>query len=294
VNAERAPASGVGSRFRLVALAAILLVIGAAVLMRTYEIDLFSWLPSPAAPPVPSPVRQVVVPSTGSIAAALRDAEPGTEIVVEPGEYREQLTLRPGVHVVSRIPRAAHIRLPAAVPDTEVVPAVVAWELAAAQLVGFTISGDSATPLPVGILIENAAVSIVDVAIVGATRAAIDVSGGSGSSLIGSEIRDNPGAGLVVRGGAAARVTHSAFMRNGTSEHTRTPLIVEDGTNATFLRNVFVTSSPNTFATLSGAALEALRRDNWFIAATEPTGARPRTTRANGRAAGAAAPAPRR
>src|SRR4029450_2934417 len=51
-----------------------------------------------------SPVRVV---SGGSIAAAVMDAAPGTEILVEPGEYREQIRLKTGVRISSRVPRAA-------------------------------------------------------------------------------------------------------------------------------------------------------------------------------------------
>ena len=53
---------------------------------------------------------QVVRPDE-SIAAALMRAQPGAEVVVEPGEYREQVTLSNNVRLVSRVPRGATIRL---------------------------------------------------------------------------------------------------------------------------------------------------------------------------------------
>jgi hypothetical protein len=55
---------------------------------------------------------QIVSPGE-SIAAALERAQPGGEIFVEPGEYRERVTLTRNVHLISRTPRGATIRLPA-------------------------------------------------------------------------------------------------------------------------------------------------------------------------------------
>ena len=138
--------------------------------------------------------------------------------MVEPGEYREQLRLRDGVHVVSRVPRAATLRLPAGADAA--TAAVVADGLTAGGLAGFRIVGDAATPLGVGLLARDAAVSVVDVEITGATQAALDL-GGAGASLVGGDIHDNPGLGLVVRSGASPRIAHSAFTRNGTPEGIR-------------------------------------------------------------------------
>ena len=77
--------------------------------------------------------------------------------------------------------------------------------VAAVELVGFRIVGDAATPLGVGLFVRDAGISIVDVEIIGATRVAIDFSGGSAAGLVGSDIHDNPGAGAGdPRGSVAA------------------------------------------------------------------------------------------
>src|SRR5204863_8240690 len=72
----------------------------------------------------PSVVR--VTPNQ-SIAAAVLDAVAGTEILVEPGEYREQIKLKTGVRITSRVPRAALLRLPGGASETDA--AVVAYEV---------------------------------------------------------------------------------------------------------------------------------------------------------------------
>jgi hypothetical protein len=111
-------------------------------------------------------------PARESIAAALERAT-GGEVFVEPGEYRERITLTRNVHLVSRIPRGATIRLPATASDTKPDPAVVASGSASGSLVGFRIVGDAQTPLGVGILIEGSGVSIVNVEVSGAGTAAV-------------------------------------------------------------------------------------------------------------------------
>ena len=130
------------------------------------------------------PAGQRTVAAGESISDALRGAPAGTEIVVEPGEYREQITLVSGVRLVSQVPRGATIRLPAGIRDAADVPAVLARNVSGAELVGFRVSGDSATPLPIGILVQNSTVSLVNIEITGATRAAVEFAGGGASALM--------------------------------------------------------------------------------------------------------------
>jgi serine/threonine protein phosphatase PrpC len=232
----------------------------------------------PAIPGVPIADGETVHP-TGSIAEAIRRARPGSQVVVEPGEYREQLYLRDNVRVISRVPRGATIRLPATA--SEVDPAVVAAGLATAELVGFRIIGDAATPLGVGLQVMDSALTIVDVEIVGATTVAVDFSHGSTGALMGSDIRDNPGAALAIRAGASPRIAHNAFVRNGMSEHAATALIIEPGGAPAFHGNVFQGMPPDAFVAMGAQALQAMKRDNWFVGL--PTaGPRPSSRPASG------------
>src|SRR4029078_2835822 len=114
-----------------------------------------------------------------------------------------------------RVPRGATIRLPATASELD--PAVMAVGVSMAEFVGFSIVGDAATPLGIGLLVADSALSIVDVEISGATTVAIDFSDRSTGMLVGSDIRDNPGAALAIRARASPRIVHSAFVRNGTS-----------------------------------------------------------------------------
>ena len=93
-------------------------------------------------------------------------------VLVEPGEYRERLVLTNGVRVVSRVPRGATIRLPGSASEGD--PAVVADGVSGAELAGFRIVGDAATPLGTGIFARNTDVAVVDVEVVGAANVAIE------------------------------------------------------------------------------------------------------------------------
>jgi serine/threonine protein phosphatase PrpC len=260
-------------RRRSVQFAAIVLLLGisGALAQWKYGWTLDEWA-SFALPPAlrslggggsAQPQTRTVSPGE-SIGDAMRDAPPGSEVIVEPGEYREPVTLKDGVRLVSRVPGGATIRLPAAVPDAAEVPAVLARNVSGAEFVGFRVSGDSATPLPVGILVQNSTISIRDVEITGATGSAVEFEGGGTSALMASDIRDNSGPALIVRDGATPRVSHNSFERNGRSDRAAAAVIVQ-GASPTFLSNVFVGMSEASFSGLSGTAAAAIKRDNWFV-----------------------------
>jgi PPM family protein phosphatase len=253
-----------------VAIVVLLLAVIGFVLIRA------GVLPPPSeAPPITQGVNlagaEVVQPNE-SIAAAIQRARPGSQVVVEPGEYREQLYLRDSVRMVSRVPRGATIRLP--VTASELEPAVVAAGLSTAEFVGFRIVGDAATPLGVGLLVTDSALSIMDVEITGATTVAIDFSHGSTGVLVGSEIHDNPGAALAIRARASPRIAHDAFVRNGMSERAPTAVIIEPGASPLFLSNVFQGMTPDGFVALGEHAFQAMKRDNYFVGASTALGAR--------------------
>jgi len=268
--------AGRGVRIAIVIL--VLLLIGAALARP----EILQWLK--AAPSDAGTLRmgaQVVQPGE-SIGAAIGRADPGATVVVEPGEYREQVFLRDSIRVVSRVPRGATIRLP--IEASEADTAVIADQLSSAEIAGFRIMGDAATPLGTG-LRAAAAVSIVDVEIMGATRAAIEFSG-EGGTLIGSEVHDNPGAAMIVQIGASPRISHNTFARNGMSQRADASFALAPGARPLFEWNVFSGISPEAFLTLDRDARLALSQRNWFLGvhasrapAPSARGARPSQSR---------------
>ena len=239
------------------------------------------WPPSVQAPGTrtsPRVADEQVVKPTESIAAAIERAAAGSQVTVEPGEYRERVFLKNGIRVVSRVPRGATIRLPIAATDADSGPAVVADNLSKAELAGFRIVGDAATPLGIGIGIMGGDLSVIDVEIVGATRAGIEFGESSSATLLASEIHDNPGAAMFIRAGANPRVTNNVFTRNGMSERALGSFVIDAASKPLFQRNVFVGLSPEVFVALDETARLSLKKLNWFLPLLEPVRPRPSAT----------------
>jgi serine/threonine protein phosphatase PrpC len=207
----------------------------------------------------------IVVRPGESIAAALRGAGAGSEVTVEPGEYRERLELKAGVRVISRVPRGAALRLPGGASDTD--PAVVAFEVTDAALAGFRILGDAATPLGVAVVVRNSNVTLSDLEIAGATTAAVEYLGGQGGSVVAGYFHDNPGSAMTIRSGASPRIAHNAFVRNATSQRAAGTLLVEADAHPIITANTFFNLRPESLVTPATAEFATLARDNWFIAA---------------------------
>jgi hypothetical protein len=226
-----------------------------------------------SVPPAAVPTV-IVVPSGGSIAAALAGAGAGTQIVVEPGEYRERLVLKSGVRLRSRVPRSASIRLPAGASESEA--AVVAIDVSDAELVGFRIVGDAATPLGTGVSSLNATLTLADVEIQGAATAAVVFGTGAAGGLLASDVHDNPGAGVIVRNGAAPRVVHNRFAANASSGRAAGAMLIEAGGRPEIHANTFVGVTPAAIVGLAGGSAAAVGLDNWFIALPRPPRQGPR------------------
>ena len=213
-------------------------------------------------PPGISNTGRSVVQPTQSIALALQAATPGTTLVVEPGEYRETLTLRSYIRLISRVPRGAVIRLPGSASDADA--AVVARDVTGAAFEGFVVIGDAATPLGTGIAVKNSELSLAGIEVTGAATAAIAVDPTSQLSLMGSDVHDNPGAALFLQAGANATISHNVFMRNGSAGGVRSSWIIQADTARTFVANVFIGTAPDGPAASSDARA-MLARDNWFV-----------------------------
>jgi serine/threonine protein phosphatase PrpC len=264
VRARQRPAARVARAVRVTLLAMLTLLL-------TVSIDR---LPDPltlehsALPLAGARAGQLVVREGESISAALKRATAGDEVVVEPGEYREALTLSSHVRLRSRVPAGAILRLPASARETDA--AAVASNVSGAALEGFRIVGDATTPLGTGLLVQNSDVSIINTVISGATKTAINVVGRSSIDVMASDFHDNPGAALAVGRGASARVTHNVFKRNGASPHTAAAIVFGEEADLTLASNMFYDVTPAVFRTLSEPARAAIARDNWFAAGHPP------------------------
>jgi serine/threonine protein phosphatase PrpC len=144
-----------------------------------------------------------------SITEALAQARNGDTVEVLLGDYREEVRLKSGVTLRSRVPREARIL---AAPLSQ-GPAVIAQNVKGARFSGFHIVGDEQGPLSAGILLENSDVEVDDVDIEGA-GIGIEIRGGASPALRASDIHDCGSEGLLIAGASTPWISHNTFRRN--------------------------------------------------------------------------------
>lgn len=238
-----------------------LLVLGAIGAASTIFLLDHAFQPPPDEQVTPPP-RTITVNATTTIAAAMAQAGEGTDILVEPGEYRESIEFKPGVRLISIVPRGAIIR-----PPTASAAAVQALDAAGAALIGFRIIGGNTTAT--GILVAGGAISIADVEVTGMTRAAIDLDSREETNVVACDVHDNEGSALVLHTASKSRVAHCSFGANGT---TKTPAVrLEVGVSAQLTRNTFQSAAAAITALFPVAMRADLARDNTFAPAKPAT-----------------------
>ena len=258
-------------RWRLLALIVLLLAVsGVAVYTQWSRLGLpllRAVVPTRVVPAIVTSGSITVRPGD-SIATAIKSAAPGSEVIVEPGEYRERLEMKTGVRVVSRIPRGASLRLPGGAAETD--PAVVALDVTGAELAGFRILGDAATPLGTGVVVRDASVTLSDLEITGAHVAAVEYVGSAGGTIRAGYFHDNPGVAIVVRAGSSPRIAHNAFVRNAASERAAGTLMIEASAHPVVIANTFFNLLPGALIVPTGPEFATLARDNFFVPSATP------------------------
>ena len=83
--------------------------------------------------------------------------------------------------------------------------------VAGAELAAFQLMGDAPAPPGRGVLIRASPAALVDIAVTGASDAAIVVDGTSFAASVAIDVQDNPGGALTMRS-ASARLADNVFM----------------------------------------------------------------------------------
>ncbi|MBZ5727649.1 MAG: protein phosphatase 2C domain-containing protein [Acidobacteriia bacterium] len=208
------------------------------------------WTPPPAA----FAPRVLVAGNEGafaSIAAAMAAARPGDTVEVPGGEYREQVHLKSGVTLRSRVPREAVLR---AAPLSREA-AVIAEDVKDARIAGFNIRADQQMPLAAGILLRNSSVEVDDVD-VGGAAVGIEIRGGS-AVLRANAIHDCSSEGVLILGAAAPWLSHNEIRRNKGAG-----LAARDGARPVLWGNVF---EKNAVELPPDMPLETVRERNVFL-----------------------------
>jgi len=151
-----------------------------------------------------------------AISRALSVAHPGETIQVPPGEFWGPIALADGVNLISSTPGAAVIRVdPASVADTGI--AFIARGVQSGRVSGFRVTGDTRAPLATGVWIEDSAIEIDDLEIIGAGDCGIRIAGASAAMLHANWIHSNGGCGVLIGSGSSPRLIGNRISENGTT-----------------------------------------------------------------------------
>jgi parallel beta-helix repeat protein len=216
-------------------------LVAGAVLLAALEMR-FGFLNPPHAAIPASPARVLVVGTTdgvqySAIADALSQAQPGDTIELLSGEYREQVRLREGINLSSRVPHAAILRAPAAATGT--VTAITAENIKNVRVTGVRILADEKLPLAVGMLLTNSDVEVEDCEIGGA-QTGIEIRGSGHPVLRANSVYDSAGSGILISGDSTPWLSHNDIVRNG--RNTREPhpgILVSGAARPVLIGNVF-------------------------------------------------------
>jgi PPM family protein phosphatase len=163
------------------------------------------------------PLVWEVKPGAGSpISDALKKAQPGDTVVVEPGTYKENVTLRDGVSLISSQRNGAVLDAKGTV--------VQASGTHHATVAGFRIMGDGET----GIRLVNSDVEVTGVEVTGMREAGIEIGGESSGAVRACMLKSNAGTGIRVHGAARPLIGHNVITGNGKlAGHLRPGLEIE-------------------------------------------------------------------
>ncbi len=241
IGPERQPGSFMGRA--LAFLLGLLVAAAGAWFLRGF------WIPAPV---VIAPRELTAGPGApfSSIAAAMDEARAGDIVEVLAGEYREQVRLKSGVTLRSRLPRDASLR----VAPMSGGPAVIAEGVKGARISGFRILADEQTPLSVGIRLVDSDVEADDMEV---DRAGVgmEIRGGS-VMLVGNAIHDCSGEGVLILGGTPW-LSHNAIQRNKGAG-----IAARDGARASLIGNVI---EKNSLELPAGTDMELVKGRNFLL-----------------------------
>jgi hypothetical protein len=188
------------------------------------------------------------------------------------GEYREQIRLRDGVNLTSRMPEAAIIRAAPSYAGPAI--AIIAEKIKSGRITGVRILADEKLPLAVGILLEDSDVEIDDSEIAGAGTG-IEIRGKSHPILRANSIHDSLNSGIVISGVTTPWLSHNDIVRNGRNPREPRPgVLVSNPARPVLIGNTFVENGAQAVIIPPGMDGSPIVKFNFFVNG-EPLGRTP-------------------
>jgi hypothetical protein len=169
-----------------------------------------------------------------TITDALAKARARDVVLVEPGEYPEELLLTDDVDVIARVPGAAVLT---ALPGRQNWTSVLAVR-GRGLVRGLRIAGSTEAPIHVGIRVSAGNIEIDDVALTGLIATGIDIRGDSSVLVRASRFERLSGMPLRIAAAATTDIRQNYFIAANAGQ---SPAIeVSDDSKSLFDGNLFV------------------------------------------------------
>lgn len=228
----------------------------------------FGFLNSGGASPPPSAARVLVVGTSPgakftTINEALAEARFGDTIELLGGEYREQIRLRDGVHLTSRVSEAAIIRAAPAYAGPAI--AIIAQDTRNGSITGLRILADERMPLAVGILLEDSDVEIGDLEIGGA-GIGVEIRGNSRPVIRANSIHDSLNGGVLISGTSTPWLSHNDIVRNGRNPRDLRPgVLISSPARPVLIGNTFAENGTQAVVIPPGMDGAPILKFNFFL-----------------------------
>ena len=202
---------------------------------------------------------------------AVAQARAGDTVELLAGEYREQVRLREGVKLASRVPYAAMIGTPPAATEPSV--AIIAENLKSGGVFGVRILATPDMPIATGILVADADIEIDDSEIAGAS-VGIEIRGAGSPRIRANNIHDSLAEGIRISGAATPWLSHNEIARNGRKAGARRPgILVLNPARPALIGNVFTDNGAEAFVIPADMDGAPVLKFNFFLKG--PMGRRP-------------------
>ena len=258
--AARSPAAGaarwiVGSRttwFAVGALAGVL-----AVLLLLWRMG-----PAPVVGARTLVVGDGAAPETyPRIADAMNAARPGDTVRVEPGVYREQVTIRDGVDLIARVPGSVTLGRDGETSGEWV--SVAAAGSRGSRISGLRIESTRDAPVDVGVRVSGQATTVDLLDVSGPMHTGIELLAPAAVTIQGSFLSVH-GTALTMAEGSQATVSNTVFFRSGPPAP---PISVSGSARPSLSRNVFAGFGSDVIKGLSADERRQVLGGNFMVAA---------------------------
>jgi PPM family protein phosphatase len=194
------------------------------------------------------------------ITEAVRAAQSGDVIRVEPGIYRERIDLPDGVDLVARIPGSVTVaRPPGTVGDAI---GLTAHGESPARIQGIRVESTPEMPLDAGIRISGQGRTLEMIEVSGPMRAGLEVLPASAVTVIAGHF-EVTGPAVTFGEGTRGNIVRSVFLRRGGNAD---PAIAASSTADIGLRrNVFSGYGAEFIKGMAGDALRQLKTNNAIV-----------------------------